>query len=390
MSNTKDAPAKTADKPASPAPAPAAPSARTPTTIPVERMDYAEFTGPARKRTQSMEGFDPEYTDIVDYILRCTHRIWEEKNIGLIYSHYTHNCTVYLPNETIYDREEVVEATLERIVTMPHVGMASQVIWGGDDKAGFYTSHLITTVGRHTQPGPYGPPTGRKYTTRGVADCMIYRNRIYREWLVGDTLSLLQQLELDPMPFARAAAARIGAALPRDAGIRSRQIGQLPPVDHADIAIARTPAEEATLQWLHKAMNQRNFGEMRAIYDPNAMYHGPLMAELTGVEAIIHQWMGVFGAIPDGSFRAEHICSTEVEEGGTKVAVRWTIEGRHGGWGQFETLGAPTQRPLRLMGVSHYHYVDGKIIDESTVYDEMSLLVQVLAGEMASEGTVAD
>jgi hypothetical protein len=29
-------------------------------------------------RRQSMRGFDEDYVDIVDYIVRCTHKIWEE------------------------------------------------------------------------------------------------------------------------------------------------------------------------------------------------------------------------------------------------------------------------------------------------------------------------
>jgi len=40
-----------------------------------------------RPRRQALEGFEPIYSDIVDYILRCTHRIWEEKNVGLIVTH---------------------------------------------------------------------------------------------------------------------------------------------------------------------------------------------------------------------------------------------------------------------------------------------------------------
>lgn len=47
-----------------------------------------------RARVQPMCGFDPIYTDIVDCIIRCTHHIWDERDIGLIYSHYTHNCVL--------------------------------------------------------------------------------------------------------------------------------------------------------------------------------------------------------------------------------------------------------------------------------------------------------
>src|SRR5207237_3432666 len=43
---------------------------------------------------QDMAGFDPDYVDIVDYIVRITHRIWEEKDIGYIYDTYSHDCRV--------------------------------------------------------------------------------------------------------------------------------------------------------------------------------------------------------------------------------------------------------------------------------------------------------
>ena len=61
----------------------------------VERRDFTQLVPTDRPRVQSMRGFDPIYTDIVDYIVRCTHRIWDERDVGLIYTHYTHNCVAY-------------------------------------------------------------------------------------------------------------------------------------------------------------------------------------------------------------------------------------------------------------------------------------------------------
>ena len=57
----------------------------------VERRDFTDLVPTDRPRVQGLRGFDPIYTDIVDYNIRCTHRIWDERDIGLIYSHYTHN-----------------------------------------------------------------------------------------------------------------------------------------------------------------------------------------------------------------------------------------------------------------------------------------------------------
>jgi hypothetical protein len=61
----------------------------------VERRDFTQLVPQARQRVQSMRGFDECYTDIVDYIVRCTHKIWDERDVGLIYTHYTHNCVAY-------------------------------------------------------------------------------------------------------------------------------------------------------------------------------------------------------------------------------------------------------------------------------------------------------
>ena len=50
----------------------------------VERRDYPELAPTDRPRSQSLDGFDDIYTDIVDYIVRCTHKNWDERDIGLI------------------------------------------------------------------------------------------------------------------------------------------------------------------------------------------------------------------------------------------------------------------------------------------------------------------
>ncbi len=52
----------------------AAPAAMTEQVLQVERRDYTELAPTDRPRSQSMEGFDDIYTDIVDYIIRCTTR----------------------------------------------------------------------------------------------------------------------------------------------------------------------------------------------------------------------------------------------------------------------------------------------------------------------------
>jgi len=352
----------------------------------VERHDYPDLAPQDAPRSQSLRGFDDIYTDIVDYIVRCTHRIWDERDIGLIYTHYTHNCVLYGTTGTIYTREEIVRDTIQRLVSFPERrGMATHVIWKGNDREGFYTSHLVTGTGRHSQHGHLGAPTGRMFTSRTVADCMIFENKIYREWVVADTTAILQQLGLDVQAYAEriAKASFEKGIVSLDIGENRHMIGQYPPEAEADTSIATTELERHTLRWLHDVFNRKMLGTIAKVYAPTVQYHGPLMAELYGHASVIHQTLGLIGSLPDAAFVPQHICSTPCEEGGEKVAVRWILEGHHLGFGTLAHLGPPTGKRVQIMGMSHFHYKDGKIVDEWRVFDEASALVQVKLAQLA-------
>jgi pimeloyl-ACP methyl ester carboxylesterase/predicted ester cyclase len=348
----------------------------------VERRDFTQLVPTDRPRVQSMKGFDDCYTDIVDYIIRCTHKIWDERDVGLIYTHYTHNCVAYTTLGTMYDRETHIRDTIQRLVEFPdRRGMAQQVIWRGNDVDGFYTSHMTHGLGRHTEFGAWGKPTGRTYCTRTVADCMILENRIYKEWIVRDNMGPLIQVGVDPHVFAEGIARKkleTGEQV-LEISENRRLLGQYPPEAEADVSIAHSDGEAELLRWLHHIYNKRMFGKIHEIYAPNCQWHGPLMRELYGVAAVLHQTMKLVALIPDCAFVPQHICSVESEEGGTKYALRWILDGHHMGYG---ALGAPTGHKLTVMGVTHFHVKDGKIVDEWVVYDELSMLVQLKLAAM--------
>src|SRR3954471_12072256 len=69
------------------------------------------IASPGGERRQPMRGYEDTFTDIVDFILRVTHRIWEEKAVGYLYEHYTHNARVVQDDGIVYGRERVIEGT---------------------------------------------------------------------------------------------------------------------------------------------------------------------------------------------------------------------------------------------------------------------------------------
>jgi predicted ester cyclase len=250
----------------------------------------------------------------------------------------------------------------------------------------------VTGSGRHSQHGHYGPPTFRPFVSRTIADCMIHENRIYREWVVADQMAILRQLGLDVDAFAlRIAEARLAQGLATlDLGETGARLGQYPPAEAADTSLAATELEAETLRWLHDVFTRKMFGRIREVYAPTALYHGPLMKELYGPAAVIHQALGLVGTLPDAAFHVHHVCSTPCEEGGTKVAVRWTLAGHHMGHGILESLRAPTGKFLQVLGISHYHWRDGRIVEDWTVYDEFSLLVQARIAQLADTRSAAE
>ena len=178
-----------------------------------------------------------------------------------------------------------------------------------------------------------------------------------------------------------------------DIGENRCMIGQYSPDVKPDLSIAASDLERATLEWLHAVMIQRMVGRIGDVYAPTFQYHGPLVTERYGVASLIHQTLGLIGSLPDAAFTLQHICSTACEEGGTKFTVRWILDSHHLGYGLLQALGEPTGKRVQVMGISHYHYRDGMIVDEWRVYDALSLLMQVKPAQMAdraSTGTAAD
>ena len=124
-----------------------------------------------------MPGYDDAYTDIVDYIVRITHRIWEEKDIGHIYDTYRHNCRVTDDYGLQYGRDKIVADTVHTINAFPDVRLyADEVIWAQDEDGGFETSHRTVILGHNTGYSKYGPPTGRKVVVWAIANCSSREN----------------------------------------------------------------------------------------------------------------------------------------------------------------------------------------------------------------------
>jgi hypothetical protein len=353
----------------------------TPESLPITTVvgrDISELLAPASGRRQPLDGFDADYVDIVDYIVRCTHRIWEEKRISLIRSHYSEDCELHTLAGEVRGVEAVVDNTVKTIAAFPDRTLyADNVIWSGNDRDGFYSSHRIVSHMTNLGASDLGPPTGRRATITTIADCVVRANRIVEEWLVRDNFSLVLQLGLDPHAIASERAARLG----RERGAAAPQALVEQAVAAAEWAppASQPPAPEcarAADRW-RALWNDRDFSLVRDVYAPACTVWAPSGRVLFGHGEIIGWYAHVLGALGDARTRVGHVCAIPCGDSGFEVAIRWTLDGTHSGPGLHLP---PTGRPIHVLGVTHWRVLDGRVAEEWTVFDEVAVLTQMYGG----------
>lgn len=337
----------------------------------VDILQYEAAAGTGQRHP--LKGFDPGYTDIVDYIMRCTHKMWEEGGIGLLYEHYTQNITVWSDWGATYGREQTIGYVVQRLAGFPDWRIyGDDVIWTGDDERGFRTCHRAVQIGHNYGWSKYGPPTGRRVQFRGVAHCVARENYIHEEWLVHDELTIVRQLGLDVDEALRHLTEQMDAGGPRDiAGEPVRTKGQLTPPVYAPRHPDAFDVEDFVRQGMNEIWNWRLLNKIPLYYARHCPLHGPANRELYGLGDIKAFVINVIAAFPDAAMEIDDLYFNGTAEAGYRTAVRWTLTGTHRGYGIY---GRPTGKQVHIMGTTMQTIKDGKIIEEYTIFNELALL----------------
>ena len=344
-------------------------------------IDNHYDSAPAKGRTGSMAGFDPEFTDIVDYILRITYRIWEGKQVGLCLDYYSEDCPVYTLAGYTEGAEQVTQNTIRTLAGFPDRTLhADNIIWGGDDVRGYHTSHLICTNMTNLGPSEYGPATGLRAQIQVIAHCVVKDNRVIEEWLVRDNYALAQQLDIDPEQFATQLAA---TPLDENGSYAKWRNAEIARVGLQDRERAPYPSDNHELfiaAALQNIWNARLLGDSRLLYSSNARLHASARDDYDGVEQVSRFYMEILGSIPDARVSIDYSCSNSMLDG-DYVALRWTLAGTHSGAALW---GTPTHAPLLILGESQYRLLDGKVVEEWLVFDELAVLTQIERARIAA------
>ncbi|MEM7117165.1 MAG: ester cyclase [Chloroflexota bacterium] len=328
----------------------------------------------------AMRGFDPQFQDIVDYIVKITHEIWEERGIGRLYEYYGTNMVIHTTNGEIFGRETVIEGSIQAMAAYPDRRLyAEEVIWTGNDDVGYFSSHRLRHEGTNWGHTEFGDPTGQRVSYRAVADCKVIEGVIVEEWLTRDNLTQIVQLGFDPHQLARAAAhaeadMRSQFSVPSEA---DRLRGQLQPSDVAPWGSKDFNIGAFVHNAIHEVWNWRLLNKVRDYYADNYICESASNRRFYGQNQFINYILQFMSAFPDLAVHVDHFCALQESENSYRTATRWIMQGTHKGPGIY---GKPTGNKIRLMGMTHQIIRDGKFVQEWTVFDEFELLKQIYAG----------
>jgi hypothetical protein len=333
---------------------------------------------PKGLKQQELAGFDDEFVDIVDYIIRITHRIWEQKNVGLCYKYYSDICPVFTLGGYSECVEQVVQGTLKTIAAFPDRSLIGEnVIWKEESDNTYYSSHLITSIMTNTGNSDFGSATNKTGRVTTIADCVCFENQIIREWLVRDNSFLISQLGIDLID----AAINFSTLIPNDAFNEWYQT-EYKRVINAEHRKERLCTEDNwstdnfVQAWAQTLFNQKQLSTLTQFYHVAASHQWPGGRQATGLAQIsgtIIQWLS---QCPNAKMTIDHSAVVKFDESTIDIAVRWSVAGNFNP--HLERLAKLKGERFFVLGCTHLRVKNQKIVKEVTVFDEIALYANII------------
>ena len=313
-----------------------------------------------------MKGFDPRFTDLPDYILKCTAQIWEGRDIAALDWHYGEDLIVRTPAGINQGNIAGKANTMATLTEFPDRQLFGEdVIWCGNDQSGFLSSHRIVSTATH-HGGAFGPATGRQVTFRTIADTFCHENRVWDEWLIRDNGAIATQLGQTPKAAAQALIDSGNLAFPLTPN--SDIVGSYTGVGNDN------EWGEKHCEILQKIMNAE-FAIIDLAYDRACHLALPCGVEAHGTAAAKEFFIGLRSAFPSAIFKIEHQIGRLDSMLSPRSAIRWSLTGKHEGYGRY---GIPTGAEVHVMGVSHAEFGPWGLRRETSLVDDIAIWKQIL------------
>lgn len=319
----------------------------------------------------AMSGFDSRWATFPDYIIGITKEIWEGRAIGSLKEYYADNIIVRMPSGISIGNQAVIAGTMATLAEFPDRALlADDVVWSGNPEIGMLSSHRISCTATHLHSGIFGPATGKKICFRAIAECHAKDNVIDDEWLARDQGAISRQLGIEPEDFAR-------SLIEQEGGFDAASRPFTPEQDMAGPYVGRGNDNiwGARYADMLRAIMAADFNIIERDYDRACRLYYPDGADERSTGSAESFWMGLRAAFPSAQFAVDHLIGNEDPILGPRAAVRWSLQGKHDGWGRF---GRPSGADVYVMGFSHADFGPWGVRSETVVFDSVAIWKQIL------------
>ncbi len=318
-----------------------------------------------------MKGFSNRWEDFPDYILGITREIWEDRGIATLNEYYGKDIYLRMPMGAYRGNAGVIAKTMATLVEFPDRELLGEdVIWSGNEDDGMLSSHRLYCTGTHLGESMFGAATGKHIRFRAIADCYAINNTITDEWLVRDYGAIAKQLGWT----SRDAAQKL---IDDEGGIENCD-KPLTPETYVDGPYTGRGNENEWgaeyADYLNRIMNA-DLAVIREKYDRAVQGEYPGMTTARSWAEVDRFWIGLRSAFPSATFKIDHQIGREDPMMPPRAALRWSLHGKHDGWGAF---GRPTGAEIYVMGISHAEFGPWGLRRDFTLYDEVAIWKQIL------------
>ena len=211
---------------------------------------------------------------------------------------------------------------------------------------------------------------------------MALENEIFLEHVLYNTSSMLNQLGFDIRDMARKLAADPPAGWPRSSSVWDEQRAAARPDTPLSITepVSGFDVDRFVRANFDGLWNRRDFSAMTGTYEPEFAFQGPTDRAFQGIAAYRDLLGSLFAAFPDLELQVDEVYWMGNEAEGFLVSVRWSAAGTHTGDGIY---GPRTSLPVQIWGITQQQIVNGRIVAEWMLFNELDLMMQLAASRGA-------
>ena len=318
-----------------------------------------------------MKGFNPKFKDFPDYIIGITKEIWEDRGIATLHEYYSDDIVVRSPGSVVIGNKKVIGATMATLAEFPdRTLLGEDVIWSGTPEEGMLSSHRLLSTATHMNDGMYGAATGKKLVYRIMADCHAINNQINDEWLIRDQGAIVRQMGWDPKQYA-------ADLIEREGGAENAVRPLTPEIDQPGPYKGRGNDNEWGQKYadILTRMMGADMALIPAEYDRAVLTEYPGGVTGHGHGSVDAFWIGLRASFPDATFQIDHVIGRDDPLMPPRAAIRWSLTGKHDGWGSF---GTPTGKDVFVLGICHAEFGPWGLRREHAIFDEAMVWKQIL------------